>query len=281
MTEADGLSPSIVIVHVDSGRDVRDAGWYNRPDPGGLLVTIRLRHDRGIALVLGLALSSAADPTVLRLAMNENAVEQSIAAAILKEVYRKAGLEARIEPLPGARANANLLAGQLDGEVARVRSYAERNPTLVRVEPSYYHLRTTAFARDGSGIAVEGKDDLRPYRVGHVRGIAHAEAIAEGLPRVEVCNGYEQLYRMLADGRIDVAVDTDVNGIARLRAMGLKNIVPVGTLARLELFHILAPARSAWAPKIGAAIRAMRRSGELDRITARLEKESRPAGAEP
>ena len=72
----------------------------------------------------------------------------------------------------GVRANAMTLAGEKDGEVGRVLAYTTKNPGLIRVEPAYYHLSTTAFAKSDKGIKITSKEDLQKYRVGIVRGIA-------------------------------------------------------------------------------------------------------------
>ncbi len=209
----------------------------------------------------------------MHLAANEKAVEQSVATQLLTEIYKKAGLALIVEPLPGARANVLALSGEKDGEVARIQPYVDRNPSLVKVEPGYYHLTTAVFAKSGRNIKIANKADLSSYRVGIVRGIAHAESATAGLTSIEVTSNYEQMFRMLAAGRIDLAIDTGINGRLTLQTFGLSGIEPVGELARLELFHILNAKNKELAPRISTAIRALRSSGELDRLTARVEKE--------
>jgi polar amino acid transport system substrate-binding protein len=162
--------------------------------------------------LLAMALASPLAAQELRLARNELAAEQSIAAQILRDIYARAGLGLEVVAMPGKRARVAALDGQVDGEVARVLSYAESNPKLVRVEPGYYRLVSTVFARSGSTIRIAQRQDLHQYRVGIVRGIAHAEAAVAGMPDVVAVGTYEQMYRMLAADRIDVAIDTSTNG---------------------------------------------------------------------
>lgn len=209
----------------------------------------------------------------MHLAANEKAVEQSIATQLLTEIYKKAGLTLTVEPLPGARANVLALSGEKDGEVARIQPYVDRNPSLVKVEPAYYYLTSAVFAKSARHITIASKAELSNYRVGIVRGIAHAEAATAGLSSVEVISNYEQMFRMLDAGRIDLAIDTGINGRLTLQTFGFKGIEQVGELARLELFHILNAKNKELAPRISKAISALRSSGELDRMTARIEKE--------
>ena len=223
----------------------------------------------GIFLVLG----SAAWADTVHLASNEKATEQGIATLLIKDIYARAGHTAKIEPLPGLRATALVLAGEKDGEVARVLTYANRNPGLIKVDPPYYYLSTTAFAKTNSGIRIQSASDLKKYRVGVVRGIAHAEAATTGLARVEIANDYQSLYRMLDKNRIDVAVDTSVNGPVVLQQLGLSGISAAGEIARLDLFHMLHGRKAELAPAIGATIKSLKDSGELLRTTQRLEAE--------
>ena len=217
----------------------------------------------------------------VNLARNEKAPAQAVAAALLADVYKKAGLGLKIQPMPGARANAAAVAGEKDGEVGRIPAYFAKNPTLVKVEPSYYYLTTAAFAKEDKGIKVASKDDLKKYKVGIVRGIAHAEAATEGLAGVQVVNDYDQLYQLIDAGRIDVAIDEGINGPLVLKRLGLKGIASVGVIANLELFTLLAPAKKDLAPKISAAIKALKDSGELAKLTKKYEDDLQSGAITP
>jgi hypothetical protein len=227
-----------------------------------------------LTTVVAMCVGSMAMAQEVHLARNENAIGQAVAAKLLTDIYKKAGLGINITPLPGARANAVALAGEKDGEVARIAPYFAKNPTLIKVEPGYYYLTTGAFAKSDKGITIASKDDLKKYKVGIVRGIAHAEAATEGLAGLQVTGSYDQLYQMLEAGRIDVAIDEGINGPATLKGLGLKGITQVGEIARLELFNVLTPAKKDLAPKISAAIKALKDSGELAKLTKRYEEEA-------
>lgn len=207
----------------------------------------------------------------IRLARNELATEQAVAALILADIYARLGLKIRVQALPGTRANAVVLSGEVDGEVGRVQAYADKNSTLIQVKPAYHYLNSVAFAKRGIGIAIDNRAALKPYRVGIVRGIAHAEIATQGLANVETVRTYDQLFQMLESGRIDVAIDTSANGAYMIHKLGLKDIQTVGTLARLDLFHMLNPRQAALAPRLSAQIKRMKDSGELDKLARKLE----------
>lgn len=214
-------------------------------------------------------------PQTLHLVANENAVEQAIAAKLIQDIYAKAGLHADIEPLPGKRSNHAALNGLKDGEIARISPYAANNPPLIRVDPPYYRLTTGVFVRAGSQILIQRKEDLAQFRVGVVRGIAHAEHAVTGLSGVTVVSKYEQLYRMIEAGRIDVGIDTGINGKAEIHRLGLDSKVKhIGDIATFDLHNILTPKHAGLSPKIGATIKAMQASGELQELTKKYERQA-------
>ena len=234
--------------------------------------------------VLGAVLvvcSSATFAQDVKLARNEKATEQAIATLLLTDIYKRAGLTLKVQPLPGARANAMTLSGEKDGEVARIQAYATKNASLIKVEPAYYYLTTTAFARGDKGITITSKDDLKKYKVGLVRGIAHAESATEGLTNLQVVGDYDQMYQMLDAGRIDVAIDAGANGPYVVKKLGLKNIIAVGELARLDLFTLLSPGKKDLAPKISGVIKSLKDSGELAKLTKQHKDDFIKSGIAP
>ena len=221
--------------------------------------------------ISALSLASVALAQEVNLARNEKQTSQAIAALLLADIYKKAGLVLKVQPMPGARANASALAGDTDGEVARIQAYATKNSTLVKVEPGYYYLTTGAFAKAEKGISISSKDNLKKYKVGIVRGVAHAEAATDGLSGVQVAGDTDQLYKLLDSGRIDVAIDEAINGPIVAKKLGLKDIKLVGEIAKLDLFNILTPGKKELAPKISAAIKSMKETGELSKLIKQYE----------
>ncbi len=237
----------------------------------------RILNGRWIfGLALGMAMlaplsTGAQEARELRLVRNELATEQNIAALVLEEIYRREGWVMRSTPLPATRANALALAGEVDGEVGRIQAYAEKNPTLLQVKPALYYLETVAFAR--KGIKLTNRESLAPYRVGVVRGIEHARMAAATAKRIEAVSTYEQMFRMLEAGHIDVAIDSGANGKRVLHKLGLNDIQAVGTLARLDLFHLLHPRQALVADKIGKQIKLLKETGELDKLVSKAENQ--------
>lgn len=229
------------------------------------------------ALLAAVAGSGLAEP--LKLAANEGLAVQWVGEQVLREVYRRAGLEMQVEPLPPARASLMTANGTKDGEVARIGAYARQFPELVRVEPPYYAIVTTAYTRVGVTKTFATAEDLVPHTVAFIRGVTHAQRATQGHPAVTEVANAETLYRMLLHGRIEIALDTALNGGYMLDAPPYQGALkPSGAVATLELYHYLHPRHRALADRIGRAIKEMKASGELDKLIAAAEKDVRKRG---
>jgi polar amino acid transport system substrate-binding protein len=215
----------------------------------------------------------------VNLGLAQGEAVQDVAAELLTEIYKRAGLKLKIEPLPPARLTLMVLNNQIDGEVARVGPYFEKKPSLFKVEPTYYSLETTAFAKSDRAIVINSKNDLKKYRVGIIRGVIHAEIATEGVPKLVVTNSVEQLFKMLDIDRIDVAVDVHINGLDVIRQMNLKGIQPVADLAKRDFFNVLTSSNADLAPRISNVIKTMIASGELATMTQMAEEKRLNAGS--
>jgi ABC-type amino acid transport substrate-binding protein len=208
----------------------------------------------------------------VRLGIARGEAVQDVAAGLLSEIYKRAGIRLVIEPFPPARLTDMVLANEIDGEVARIGPYFDRNPSLFKVEPSYYHLVTTAFARADKKFSLQSPADLKGRRVGIIRGVYHAVQATAGIPDVVVVDTVVQLFKMLADDRIDVAVDVSINGADVVKQLNLEQIKSAGDIARREFYIVLIPSKQQLAPRLSRVITSMKESGELASLTRQLEQ---------
>jgi len=230
-------------------------------------------------LLVSLCVSASVLAEDVKLGRNAKATEQAVAALILSDIYSQAGLNAVVEPMPAARANAAAVAGKKHGEVGRIQAYADNNPSLIQVKPPYYYITTTGFAKNEQNISISTREDLAKYKVGVIRGVAHTHAATDGHPNTQVVSDADQLYKMLAAGRIDIALDAGINGPYMLKKLGIKGVSAIGDLARLDLFAILHPSRSDLEPKIASAVQELIDTNKLDALIEKHESAFLASGA--
>lgn len=235
---------------------------------------------RGLGILLALlAMSVVAEP--LRLARNEKLAEQAVAANLLREIAARADLALTIIPLPAARAAQMAQRGQLQGEVARLAVYADSQPQLLRVEPSYYQLRSAVFCRRDRRLPITRVADLQGHSVGIIRGVTHARQLTADVAQVVEVDNAHQLFTMLDAGRFELAVDTAINGQQLLSLHPFPQLQQLVVLAEQPLFVYLRPEQRLQAERLAATIRALSASGELARLAQQAEQRFIAAGQWP
>lgn len=204
--------------------------------------------------------------------MNENLIEQKVAAALFSRIIKLESINVDIEPVPPSRANRLNLNFKKDGEIARIHNYGEKNPQLFRVEPAYYELKTGVFCRKDTKKSFRTKDDLTGYKISTILGVAHSDFITEDLPHISVVGSAEQMFEMTALGRVDLAIDTSINGLAYLKKSPLKNIKLCGVVKTHKLYVYLNEKSKALAKPLSSRIRQLIKSGELNQWIKEEEK---------
>ncbi|MEM9637755.1 MAG: transporter substrate-binding domain-containing protein, partial [Pseudomonadota bacterium] len=170
----------------------------------------------------------------IRLVSNAGAINNQALGVALREVYRRAGLELTITPIPAERAAYMLDNGEFDGVVGRISGFGDTRPDLIRLEPPINTIITTAFFLRERGLQIEGRDDLKDKTVGVVRGIVHSRRATDGVADVIEVDRPEQLFLMLKSNRIDVAVHGAFSSHAEVELLtdygSLLDEVPIGTI---------------------------------------------------
>lgn len=201
----------------------------------------------------------------------EGLVEQEIGRIILAEVYKKLGIDIVIIAMPGKRAEREATAGMVDGEIMRIWSYGEENPSTIRVPTPYYYLETTAFVKKND-IVVAVKADLAKYSLVKVRGVKHTNNITEGLGFVQDVENTCQMMRFLLAGRADIALTNTIDGTLSLNRCGITGIVPAGKpLAVWKLYHYLHVDHKDLVPRVDTVIKKMIASGEMAALIKKAE----------
>lgn len=207
----------------------------------------------------------------INLACNEKLAQQIVAGKILTDIYQRVGLVAKISPYPPLRANRVLLNGAVDGEVARAESYANDNPTLVKVTPSYYSTKIAVFSK--KPLTITSIDELAKYKLGVILGVTYADHLTKGMKDVQYASNASALFMMLEAGRFDVAIDASLNGNFILQRSKITDIKEVGTLGRIDFYNILSPKKKYLEPRISKMITTLSQTGELEKIQKRYEQE--------
>jgi polar amino acid transport system substrate-binding protein len=184
---------------------------------------------------------------------------------IASEVFRRAGVELRLVKLPPERGLINANEGIEDGDLTRIAGLEKKYPNLVRVPEKLIDWEFTAFSKNGAIPA--DWPTLRRRSVGHIKGWKIYEQALEGAPHVTTVDDPEQLMRLLALGRIEVALYERWIGVALLRQQGIRDVhVLRPSLANREMFIYLHKRHAALVPRLTAALRSLRQEGIYQKV---------------
>lgn len=211
--------------------------------------------------------------TSINFSANEKLVEQQVAEILIKNIYSKIGINANVEPVPPLRANSKNLNMESDGEIARIFPYGEKNPSLIRVDPPYYYLTTTGFCLKGKKIKLKTKEDLKGHSIAVIRGVAHTDSATEGLPNVMAISTGIQMYDLVLNGRVEIALDSGINGRKILRQKIYSSLEECGTIAKLDLYNYLNSKSASRKDAVSNMIKKLKENGELDKLVHKAEQE--------
>lgn len=199
-----------------------------------------------------------------------NVPDQYVGGDILKEIYARLGITVEFLDVEAARALALSSAGQSDGEVQRIAKVATDFPTLVRIEPPINYIEPAVFTT-GLNLDIDGWESIRNYKIGIVRGVGSSENGTRGMPHVEAAKSLKNLIRMLDRGRFQLLVTDLFSGEIEILRMGLQDrIRPLAPpLERIYIYHYLHEKHRDLAAQVGAVIREMADSGELEALRQR------------
>lgn len=156
---------------------------------------------------------------------------QGYVAEVAREALSRSGHSLRLVFLPWARAVQMAKQGKADGYLPEYDSQQLRQQFLFSAPfpggpVGFFKLR------DRTDIRWSGLDNLKPYRIGVVRGYVNTpEFDARTDLRKQYVNSDETNLRMLLTGRIDLMVADEYVGYALARTLS-----PVAA-ARVEFLH--------------------------------------------
>jgi len=203
------------------------------------------------------------------LADSGDALLNGVAQEVGTRAFSKYDIKFRLRTYPKARALVVANSGIADGDAYRVYDFHKRTggkfPNLIRVGAPYISIYWTAFVGDKyKDIKVVGWKDLANYRVVAIRGNKTMEArLNEFVPKENrtVVGQYEQAFKMLLLGRVDVVVGKPSVGVSYLEKH--KNLHMVGEFEDQDIYMYLHKKHKQLIPKIERELQEMKKSGEL------------------
>jgi polar amino acid transport system substrate-binding protein len=201
-------------------------------------------------------------------------IEQEVGRIVIPQIYKNIGINVTVTPLPAQRAQFVANTGEKDGEIMRIWSYGDENIETIRVPTPYYYLETMPFSLKERQLDIRDKNDLKKYKLAKVRGVKHTNNITKGMNNVYEMTSTENMFKMLINGIVDVALTNTLDGKLTLERLGYGNIeYSIKPLAVLPLYHYINKKHKALVPVINQEILRIRENGELKAMINRAEQQ--------
>ncbi len=218
-----------------------------------------------LSAMMFLAVDTGARAETLTLVAAANTVDTLTSEVIVREAYTRLGIDVVIKKFPGERALKLANGGKVAGDVQRIDKLSAKYPNLVQIKPAINYIEAAVFVTDPS-LSARTWADLKPYRIGIIRGIKFAEGGTKGMDRYLASN-YAGLFKMLHKKRVDMAVSPSLNGRYQMKTLGIEGISELRpAVARFDLFHYVHQKNAALAPRLSAVFSNMQQAGQLRAI---------------
>jgi polar amino acid transport system substrate-binding protein len=241
-----------------------------------------MQRRRAITYITGMSLAAAscglayAQRPPARIVMASFGQEDSFASRWLELIYTEAfqqlGVALEIRFFPAARAGAEALAGNVDGELARSLEYEATQTVMIHIPEPTLYVATAAYTLRPDIHLASGWEGLRgtAYRTEYRFGFSVTERklmAVVPLASLSAVQNSETGLRKLILGRTDLYVDT-VEAIEPLLASAefrRSGIRVASVLQRGPLYAYLNKKHAHLAPRLALILRRMRESGQIER----------------
>lgn len=233
---------------------------------------IRRRTLLGLSLAAVLPMAAAQPPREINIStLVGNDPATTIAEQILREAYRRLGINLNVHKLPGERTLVYANDGKMDGELYRKLGMEREYPNLIIIPVPLQTYEIVIFTR-GTSFFVSGWESLRPYTLGFVRGIKIVQENTQGM-KVEAVPAMPQAFEKLMMGRTDLVLGNRSSGMAIIKAMNLEGVTVLEPpLASFPVFHYLHKKHEALVPELTRVLRLM----QIDKTIERIQKSPLP-----
>lgn len=186
---------------------------------------------------------------------------------LYRELFARLGIAFEIQVLPAERALQNANSGIDDGDICRVAGLDSIYPNLVRTTESVMQYRMVVFSREERNFPISGPESLLPYELGIVTGWKILESTTRQHPSRIMVDSADQLFRMLDQGRVKVALIDRLVGMEAINRLGIKGVrILSPPFLTGEWFLYLHKRHQALIPRIDAELRKMKQDGAYERI---------------
>lgn len=186
---------------------------------------------------------------------------------VLTALYQEVGLVAQFVVVPAERSLKLMEAGELDADIGRVMGATKGYRNMVECKVPILESRLIAVVRQDFAPAGLTAADPKTIKYGMQRGSKFAENYVRKLGvDATVANNSRQMLQMLVAGRFDVALAVSPSILSSFPEFDSKLKQLPTPLAKASTVHVFHVKWASYAPKLDAAVIAMKADGRLAKL---------------
>lgn len=184
------------------------------------------------------------------------------------EIFKRLEIGHQLIHLPEQRALIFANNKTVDGTGPRTASIEEKFPNLIRIPVNVFDFDFMAYSKNPA-INISGWESLNPYSVGFINGWKIVEHNTTNAKLVTKATNYDQLFRLLEKGRVDIAVMDREMGGWQLRQLGFDLHAIEPPIVTKPNFLYLHKEHADLVPQITHVLEEMQQDGTMDVIRSR------------
>lgn len=227
-----------------------------------------------ILILAGVLTTANARAQPTRVCFAEKHPIHRMARYVFEQIYQQAGIKAEFVAYPNKRSLLNANEGYCSAEIGRISRATEIFTNLRIVPTPFFRLRGFAYFKKGSGLEIDKWADLKDYRVAIRRGEIYATEGTKEFAPIEV-GDYKSLFKLIENGRIDVAIGLWVSALNILSKPEVKFQIKRSAtpLHEVPFYHLVHKDSSDLNNALNTVLIKWQKSGRLKReVDIALEK---------
>jgi len=185
---------------------------------------------------------------------------------VIREAFRRIGLNVNIFTLPAERALQNVNYGINDGDFTRITGLENKYPNLVLVPEKLIDYEYMAFSKNVNH-RVKGWSGLKPYDVGIITGWKILEANVTDTRSIVKVRDEKVLFTLLENERVDMVIYYRLGGTALLEELNFKDIHVIEPPVSVNPMYLyLNKKHKSLIPKLVASLRELKNDGTYNKL---------------
>lgn len=182
------------------------------------------------------------------------------------ELFRRVGIELEVIVVPAKRALVNANRGIDDGNLLRIKGLEKSYPNLVRVPETIFSSEFIGYSLQPKQLDGEWQK-LSKQNVSYVRGWKIFENNIPDDSNTVVVGDAVQMFNMLSEERVDIALYEKWQGLMLARQTGLTDVQMLEPpFVRMNMYMYLNKKHQAIVPKVAMELKKMKQDGSYQQI---------------